>query len=103
MRIVFDIDGVICTNTWGKYEEAQPIQDRIDVINDLYFNGHEIILFTARGSETGIDHRVLTELQMKRWGVKYHDLKFGKPSADLYVDDRAFNSETGDIRRLKEL
>ena len=29
-----------------------------------------------------------TEKQMKEWGVKHNELKFGKPSADYYVDDK---------------
>ena len=32
----FDIDGTICNNTFGKYEEAIPIQERIDGINYLF-------------------------------------------------------------------
>jgi hypothetical protein len=23
------------------------------------------------------------------WGVRHHELRFGKPAADVYVDDRA--------------
>ena len=25
---------------------------------------------------------------MKEWGVKYHELRFGKPAGDYYIDDR---------------
>ena len=48
-RFCFDIDGTICTNTWGKYEEAEPYFDRIESVNNLYDNGYHIIYFTARG------------------------------------------------------
>ena len=27
--------------------------------------------------------------QLKKWDVKYHKLIFGKPSFDLYIDDKA--------------
>ena len=47
---VFDIDGTICTNTFGKYELAQPFKERISYINDLYEHGNVIKYFTARGS-----------------------------------------------------
>ena len=47
-KICFDIDGVICTNTWGNYEKAEPILKNIKKINNLYEAGNTIILFTAR-------------------------------------------------------
>ena len=31
----------------------------------------------------------LTVRQLKNWKVKYHKLIFGKPSYDLFVDDKA--------------
>jgi hypothetical protein len=30
---------------------------------------------------------------MKKWGVCYHELILGKPEADIFIDDKAFNSE----------
>ena len=48
----FDIDGTICTNTYGDYELAKPYKDRIDSINKLYDEGNTIKMFTARGSTT---------------------------------------------------
>jgi len=33
---VFDIDGTICSNTFGEYEKAEPIKARINTINNLY-------------------------------------------------------------------
>ena len=50
-----------------------------------------IVYFTARGYETGIDWRDVTEQQFKKWGVKYHNLIFGKPSADIYIGDKMYN------------
>jgi hypothetical protein len=89
-----DIDGTLCTNTEGSYEEAQPFPDRIAQVNRLYEEGHIITLFTARGSTTGIDWRVLTEEQMSVWGVRYHELILGKPFAHVYVDDRGVHADT---------
>jgi hypothetical protein len=91
MKYCFDIDGTICSNTCGKYEDAEPIKYMIDQINSLYNNGHTILLFTARGSTTGIDWRELTEKQMRDWGVHYHKLILGKPEADLYIDDKGMS------------
>lgn len=91
---VFDIDGVIAGLTSDlQYDTAGPIVDNISVLNALYDLGHRIVLFTARGSETGIDWSEVTERQMKKWGVKYHELRFGKPAADYYIDDRFIDIE----------
>ena len=88
-RFVFDIDGVIATLTpSNEYTQAEPMASTIGLINQLYDAGNYIILATARGSMTGIDWRPVTEQQMKDWGVKYHELHFGKPAGDYYVDDR---------------
>ena len=85
----FDIDGVIASIIPNaEYNKAMPIKENIKIINKLFDNENKIILFTARGSKTGIDWRQTTESQMKEWGVRYDELKFGKPSADYYVDDK---------------
>lgn len=54
----------------------------------MYERGNRIIVFTARGSMTKTNWRELTEQQLKNWNVKYHELKFDKPAADYYIDDR---------------
>jgi ribonucleotide monophosphatase NagD (HAD superfamily) len=88
----FDIDGTLCSNTVGEYERAVPFPQAIDRVNRLHDEGHRIILFTARGTTTGIDWREVTERQMAEWGVHYDELIFGKPQADVYIDDRGLSS-----------
>jgi hypothetical protein len=97
MRVlVFDIDGTICTNTSGDYEKAKPFKLRIDYINKLYDSGNTIIFYTARGMGTSGNSLSLaskkwqefTESQLLEWGVKYHKIFLGKPSGDIYVDDK---------------
>ena len=86
---VVDIDGVLASITPGNdYNLAQPLDHMIKRINELYDSGHRIILFTARGSATGLDWREVTQRQMQAWGVKHHELHMGKPAADHYIDDR---------------
>jgi CMP-N,N'-diacetyllegionaminic acid synthase len=68
-----------------------PNYEIINQINKLYNNEHIILLYTARGATTGIDWRKITEDQMRQWGLKYHQLYFGKPTADVYIDDKAIN------------
>jgi hypothetical protein len=90
----FDIDGIIATIAPElRYDLATPRLEMIKIINLLYQRGHEIILFTARGSATGIDWREVTRKQMSEWGVKYHRLLFDKPAADYYVDDKLISVE----------
>lgn len=99
LKYVFDIDGVITIyNPKLDYDNSKPNFDNINVINDLYESGNKITLFTARGYRTGIDWREVTETQLKKWKVKYHELFFGKPDADFYIDDKFI-----DINKLKEI
>lgn len=88
----FDIDGIIATLVHdNQYNNAQPKTETIQLINQLYESGHHITLFTARGSKTGIDWSDVTQKQMIEWGVKHHELHFGKPAADYYIDDRSMS------------
>ncbi len=89
---VFDIDGTICTNTYGEYERAKPFLRKIEEVNFLYENGNYIKYFTARGSSTGKDWFDLTKKQLESWGAKYHELILGKPEADFYIDDKGKNA-----------
>lgn len=90
----FDIDGVIASLTPdNNYSNAKPLKKNIKTINKLYNMGGKILLFTARGTITGIDWRQTTERQMKEWGVKYHELRLGKPAADFYIDDKLIRIE----------
>ncbi|NLO09338.1 MAG: hypothetical protein GX129_05650 [Clostridiales bacterium] len=93
-RFVFDIDGVIANQAKdNNYELAEPNIPMINIINKLYDMGNYIVLFTARGYVTGIDWSSVTKDQMSRWELKYHELHFGKPNADYYVDDRMLSLE----------
>jgi len=101
MKYIIDIDGTICTSKNGIYENAVPMVDRINKINNLYDEGNQIIYFTARGMGRYDDNGSLakarfleiTELQLRLWGCKYHKLILGKPSGDFYIDDKAINSD----------
>ena len=91
-KFVIDIDGTICTQK-RDYNMAQPIEDNIKKIQKLFEDGNEIQYFTARGTETGIDWKEVTINQLKEWGLPNpENVLFGKPSADVYIDDRALNA-----------
>lgn len=100
MRYCFDIDGTLChtpTDQNGKpdYINAKSFPFMVEQVNRLYDEGHYIILQTARGKSSGIDHTNLTKKQLSDWGYKYHELSpmFYKPTADLFIDDKGINVE----------
>jgi hypothetical protein len=97
MIYIVDIDNTICVtepDKFGKqdYENSTPIQDRIDYVNRLWEQGHVIHYWTARGSSSGIDWVDFTKSQLDKWGCKYHTVKCGKPSYDVWIDDKAINA-----------
>ena len=99
-----DIDGTLTEPHDGSPWDAVPRMDRIARVNEWYDNGYTIYLMTARGfihstsrypqditsqqAEADYHCRSRTEAQLKKWGVKYHKLFFGKPRANKYIDDR---------------
>ena len=104
-----DNDGTLTEPHEGTPWEAVPRPDRISYVNELYDEGATIYLATARGfirstamhgnditsaqNEADKYCRERTEAQLKKWGVKYHALFFGKPRAAIYVDDRGVNDK----------
>lgn len=97
MTIFVDIDGTLCkTPEGGDYHKAMVTEDTqevIDRVNSHYDAGDTIVIWTARGTVTGIDWTNLTEKQLRAWGVKYHELRFGKPAYDLMVCDKTQTPE----------
>lgn len=94
MIVYVDIDETICVSPEDRdYTKAQPIDKNIKKINKMYDNGDKIVYWTARGTGSGIDWREVTESQFSKWGVKYHELHFGKPIYDIFIDDKNINSE----------
>lgn len=107
MRICFDLDNTLC---YGRpYENAQPIPGRAKLLKDLRADGHVVIIYTARFMST-CEYNVgkviksigkMTLEQLDSWGFEYDEIYFGKPSADIYVDDKALHvSGIGNIRNL---
>ena len=106
--ICFDLDGVICSNTWGDYEKAVPFNDAISKINELYNTGFEIIIYTSRymgrfdsDIKKVYDHGFeFTKAQIENWGLKYNKLLMGKPSYDIIIDDKSYNFNNEWIKKL---
>lgn len=96
--ICFDIDNVLCkTGSKNDYAKSTPIKKNIKVVNKAYKKGFNIILYTARymgrykGNLSKVKKKImpLTLKQLNKWNVKYHKIYFGKPSFDLFVDDKS--------------
>jgi len=106
MRIVFDIDGVIATGTeetvysekagWD-YSKCTVIPGMRILLQKLKEEGHYIILHTARWK----NDKIQTFNWLKLNNIPFNELHMGKPSADLYVDDRGFKYDNN-INKLKE-
>jgi hypothetical protein len=93
MVIYIDIDETICHSPdKPDYTTSTPITENITKANKLYDEGNLIVYWTARGSATGVDWSEVTKKQFIEWGVKHHSLKFGKPSYDLFIDDKNINT-----------
>jgi histidinol phosphatase-like enzyme len=87
-KYVFDLDGTIC-NEMPTFEKSLAIPDKdvVDKVNELYYAGNFITIYTARG---------WAEYNMtKKWletnNVNHNLLICGKPIYDVWVDDKACN------------
>jgi hypothetical protein len=90
MRLVIDLDGVICEEQ-PTFERAmaKPKPGAVEAINRLYDKGHNITVYTARGWR----EYPMTKWWLETWGIKHHLLLCGKPVYDYWIDDRAMEFE----------
>lgn len=100
-RLVFDFDGVICIHGAKDYSKAIPFENSIKNINHVYEEGWHITIFTARymlrcnGKLSDVYKFGYDEAMcwLRKFNVNFHQLILGKPSADMYIDDRACRVE----------
>lgn len=97
MLVYVDIDDTICyydkSSEKRDYEKAKPYNERIKKINKLYDDGNKIVYWTARGTVTQKLWFNTTYKQLNDWGCKFNELRMGKPSYDIFIDDKNINSE----------
>lgn len=106
MRICFDLDGVICElrANGESYAELKPINGAVEKLTKLKAAGHTIVISTGRHMKTcqGNVGLVLarqgqvTLEWLARHGIPYDEIYFGKPWADVYVDDNALRFTSWD-------
>jgi capsule biosynthesis phosphatase len=94
--ICFDLDNVLCTTKNSDYKNSKPIKKNIKIVNQLYLSGYYIKIFTARymgryKENTKLVNKniLLTKKYLKKFNIKYHKLIMGKPSYDMFIDDKA--------------
>ena len=93
----FDLDNTLCYTKKNHYHTSKPSKKAIETVNYLYDEGHRIKIYTARYMGRNNDNIYnakrqgynFTKNQLDRWGLKYNKIFFGKPSADIYIDDKA--------------
>lgn len=101
MVYCFDLDNTLCFSEGNNYMASTPNNNMIKKVNHLYDNGHTIKIFTARGmttyngsvSSVYMNMFILTSTQLNNWGIKYHELIMGKPSFDIFIDDKNITIE----------
>tara|TARA_R110000824_G_scaffold3309_8_gene15663 strand:+ start:192 stop:485 length:294 start_codon:yes stop_codon:yes gene_type:complete len=93
MIYYIDIDETICQSPENRdYSKAQPLLNNIKKANKFFDEGNTVVYWTARGATSGIDWRSVTERQLEKWGVKYHELRLDKPYYDVFIDDKNINT-----------
>lgn len=108
-RVCFDLDSTLVGPPLveGDYSTCQPIQKNIDLCNYLRRMNHYIIIHTARRMRTHCgnvgavvrDIGKITIQTLEKFGIMYDELLFGKPYADVYIDDKAVNAND-DLQKM---
>jgi capsule biosynthesis phosphatase len=106
MRICIDLDGVICQlrKENETYENLLPVDGAIEKIKSLKNAGHYIIIYTARRMKTHnantakviADIGKITLDWLVEYNIPFDEIMFGKPWADIYIDDNAFRFNSWD-------
>jgi len=109
-RFCFDLDMTLVgvPRVPGDYSTCPPIERNIRLVQQLHEAGHYIIIQTARRMRTHngnvgsvlADVGPVTFAQLDRYNIPYHDIHFGKPYADAYIDDLAINANLDTTREL---
>lgn len=116
LRICIDLDGTICEfkKVGETYQDVLPKPGAKEMIDHLKKNGHTIIIHTARNMKTQ-GHNVGKVLQnvgkitldwLEQHQIQYDEIFFGKPNADITIDDRVMRFQSWEkisLELLKDL
>ena len=112
MKLVFNLDDVICTPAKGiKFgipnyiENCLPIEDSISFMIWLKKNGHHITIWTERPNDLAV--KVATEAWLEMNQVPYDRLLFDRPHDYITVDEAPshakFYKHIGDMSVVAEM
>lgn len=100
MRICFDLDGTITElkKYSGGYDKNLPLPGVRELLKSLRAEGHTLILNTARHMQTCSGNVGMVVARrgkelfdwLDEYDLKFDEIYFGKPQADVYIDDNAF-------------
>jgi capsule biosynthesis phosphatase len=100
-RICFDLDNTLVSypKIPNDYTTVEPIQKNIDFLKYLKTFNHTIIIYTARRMKThkGNVGKCLADIgkitfdTLEKFSIPYDEIYFGKPHADVYIDDLALS------------
>jgi capsule biosynthesis phosphatase len=103
-RFCFDLDNTLVSfpKKHNDYSSVKPIIKNINSLKYLKSLGHTIIIYTARRMRThnGNTGKILADVgpitfnTLHKFDIPYDELCFGKPYADFYIDDKAFNANS---------
>ena len=106
-RICLDLDGVIAEfkKNDETYFDVGVIPGAKEKIDSFREAGHYIIIHTARHMKTcqgnvgQVNARIsqMTLNWLEKHQIAYDEIYFGKPWADIYIDDNAFRFESWDV------
>ncbi|CAF0868787.1 unnamed protein product [Adineta steineri] len=102
MRFCFDLDNTLVSypTIYGDYNSVEPKIHNIQLVRELHMAGHYIIIQTARRMKTHqgnvgaviADIGKITLETLTKFNIPYDELLFGKPYADVYIDDSAIHA-----------
>ena len=106
----FDLDNIICKTNNSDYKNSKPYKKVIRIINKLYNKGNTIKIFTARYMGRNNENVSMlkkknykkTFNQLKSWKLKFNILILGKPSYDVYIDDKQFGFKKNWLSKFKK-
>ena len=107
--ICFDLDNTIFKTRKNHYKSSKPIKKNLDFVNLLLDKGFHIKIFTARFMGRSKENKKIaekkgykfTKKQLNYWGLKHHELIFGKPSFHYIIDDKSLFYKKNWIPELK--
>ena len=103
-RLIFDLDGTLCTTEQGDYANSTPIWPVVARLRELKAEGFEIVISTSRNMRTyaGNTGKIAANTLpviidwLKRHDIPFDEIYVGKPccgTQGFYIDDRAIRPQ----------